>query len=244
MASEYKESATTRGSFFTALLWALVLNGIMWVIKGIELYQDVSFASWGLLPRSVSHAYGILTMPFLHGDFNHLVGNSTAFLVLTTLVFWIYPRMATGTLLIVWLLGGFWAWIIGRENYHIGSSGIIYGLAAFIFTAGLLSRNYRMLALSLLIVFLYGGLFWGIFPLQPEQSWEAHLGGAAAGVIAAFFYAGKYPKKKKYEWEDEPETEDDDNAYWKSTPEENTYTIHYIPKPPDHDRENPVDRNP
>ena len=114
-------------------------------------------------------------------------------------------------------------WIIGRPSFHIGASGIIYALASFIFASGILSKNPRLSALSLVVIFLYGLMLWGILPTKQPISWEGHLSGFFAGIIVALFFKDEVPKQKKYQWEIEEEIEE-------KLLKEQTIDINYIIK--------------
>lgn len=122
-----------------------------------------------------------------------------------------FPHLAGRVVLGSWLVSGVWVWLSARANFHIGASGVVYGLAAFLFTSGLLRKQRTLMGLSLLVVFLYGGLLWGMFPLFPSISWESHFWGAAAGVALAFIYrnvpsAVRDPREIKWEEEEEEGT--------------------------------------
>lgn len=122
-------------------------------------------------------------------------------------------------MILLWFTSGLWTWVIARSSYHIGASAVIYGLAAFIFFAGIILREKRHAAISFLTVFLYGSIVWGIFPIDIETSWEGHLTGFLAGTVLAFFY--RKDLKSVYmppEPEEEEESDDDDeNQYWQNT---------------------------
>ena len=172
-----------------------------WIVFAIEQWNHLSLVEFGIYPRSIEGLKGILFSAFIHGDLEHILGNTLPLLILSAFTFYFYPGVGWKSFLLIWLLGGFWTWLMGRPSYHIGASGLIYGLAAFLFFSGWFSKNYRLLAISLLVVFLYGSMFWGLFPIQPQQSWEAHLSGALAGVLAAFYFKNQFPQREKYEWE-------------------------------------------
>jgi len=221
------------GTLLDGFLAGLIVVGIMWAVKLAEEAWHFSLAAYGLLPRDWKHLYGIFTMPFIHGNWEHLIGNSSSLLVLTTLTVWTYRNIYPQVSLMLVLLGGFWTWLLGRPDYHIGASGVIYGYASFLFFAGIFSRNYRMMALSMLVVFLYGSFFWGIFPMKEGVSWEGHISGAAAGLVAAYYYRDRLPKRKTYDWEleddEEEEKEEESNEMAFHSAPENTL-IHYYYK--------------
>lgn len=240
-------------SFMPGALMVLVL----WLIKIYEWKSGISFADFGVYPRTWPGARGILLSPFIHGDFKHLISNSIPLLILSAGIFYFYKGLAVRVFLWVYFLGGFWLWLGGRDSFHIGASGLIYGLTTFLFLSGVLRRDTRLMALSLLVVFLYGGMVWGVFPLFRHISWEAHLFGALAGMLVAVVYRKEGPQRKLYEWEktsfDEEEDEndeDDENAYWNIPLEENPelpqqpMKIHYIyraRKSPDSEQKNKTD---
>jgi len=126
-------------------------------------------------------------------------------LILGWALFKFYPTLAIKTLIWIYLMGGIWLWISGRPSYHIGASGIVYGLATFLFFSGWMRREKRVAALSLLVAFLYGGMWWGVLPVDPSMSWEGHFWGALAGLVLAFVYRKKGPQKPVYQWELEEE---------------------------------------
>jgi membrane associated rhomboid family serine protease len=158
-------------------------------------------------------------------------------LILGATLIYFYRELAWKVFILSWLLSGFWLWIIGRENYHIGASGVLYGLITFLFFSGVLRRHTGLMALSLLVVFLYGSLIWGIFPLFRIISWESHLCGSIAGILLAVVYRKEGPQRKVYEWEFEDENDDmmdheNERSTSEITPGENEQArIRYIYKP-------------
>src|SRR5689334_18648890 len=208
--------STIAGSIVLPFLFVLLL----WIIKLIEIFSGESFADFGIIPRTVSGLIGILTTVFIHADINHLLSNTFPLLILGSGLLYFYRDIALKVFVLIWLMGGFWVWLFARESSHIGASGLIYGIASFLFFSGVLKKNRNLLAISLLTVFLYGGLAWGIFPVTDHISWEAHLAGALAGVLCAFAFRGEGPPKEEKHWDDENE-DDDENAEWK-IPEKST----------------------
>jgi len=164
---------------------------ICWLIFLLELSLNISLTSYGLLPRDFRQWYGIFTFPFLHSDLGHLITNSSSFIVLGALIFYFYNDKALQIFLWSYLLSGFFTWIIGRSNIHIGASAMIYAFASYLFTAGVISKNVRNLAISLIVVFLYGSMVWGVFPQPGHISWEGHLSGAVTGIILSYIYKPK-----------------------------------------------------
>lgn len=240
-----------------------ILVAALWLVKFIEIKSGHLLTEYGVLPRTLSGLKGVITSPFIHGDLKHLLSNSIPLLVLCGGLFYFYKSLAYRVFGGIYLLGGFWLWLGGRESYHIGASGLVYGITTFLFFSGVFRRDLRLMALSLLVVFLYGGMIWGIFPLFVGVSWEAHLFGSLAGMLYAFVYRNEGPQRKKYEWEntlEDENEEDESDAYWK-IPVQNSVTgvpaaieepkqeiqqqinIHYIYKPKNESSSPPSDPN-
>lgn len=187
----------------SVIAWPLFFVLAMWIVFWVEVRFKVDFGDYGILPRSWSGLRGILLSPFLHGDIKHLYNNSIPLLFLIALLRYFYREVSLQVLIFGILVSGLGTWIIGRENYHIGASGLIYVLVSFIFFKGVQTKYYRLVALSLVIVMLYGGTIWYIFPEVDNQiSWEGHLAGFITGFLFSILYkAEKYKKPIRYEWE-------------------------------------------
>ena len=166
-----------------------------------ELVFELDLGQFGVFPRKVSGLLGVFTYPFIHSDWKHLTNNSSAILVLGTMLYYFYRPVASKTLLWIYLMSGVWLWIGGRPNFHIGASGIVYALFGFLFFSGLLRRHLKLMALSMLVVFLYGSLVWGIFPVDHQISYEGHLFGLLAGIVVAIVYRNQGPQPPKYSWD-------------------------------------------
>ncbi|MBU2651490.1 MAG: rhomboid family intramembrane serine protease [Bacteroidetes bacterium] len=210
---------------FNSLLISAVIILLMWAVKFSEMIFDISFGFLGVYPLSWKGLPGIVLAPFVHADLKHISANSVPLFVLMLTLFYFYRKIAFKVLILIWLFTGFWVWIGAREAYHIGASGIVYGLAAFLFISGLIRKNPRLMAISMIVAFLYGSLIWGVFPeLFPEEniSWESHLLGLVAGTLLALYFRKEGPQRKQYSWEleeEDEEDEDDPHAYWKRTVE-------------------------
>lgn len=205
--------------FIRALTIPLILVFVMWLIKLIEIGFEVSFAWLGTYPLHLDGIQGIFLMPYIHGDLNHLMANSGPFLILGTALFYFYKDISIRVLIGLWLLSGIWVWFGGRDSWHIGASGVIYGLSSFLFFSGVIRKNNQLAALAMIVAFLYGSTIWGIFPdFFPEEniSWEGHLGGFVAGIILAIYYRKKGPQRKRYSWEleEEAEVSENEEKYW------------------------------
>jgi membrane associated rhomboid family serine protease len=191
------------------LFFPILFLIIMWMVKLVEYNFGISFADYGVRPKSLSGLKGILFSPFIHKDFSHLINNSYPILILGGMLFSFYKKIAPQLFLWLFFIAGFWLWIIGRPSFHIGASGIIYALASFLFISGIIRKNPRLAAVSMLIIFLYGSMIWGVLPTKEHISWEGHLSGFMAGIIVAIFYRKEGPKRKKYQWEIDEELEEE-----------------------------------
>jgi membrane associated rhomboid family serine protease len=184
---------------------------LLWAIWAIEVIGDYNFGVLGIYPLRLSGLIGILTAPLIHADFSHLASNSVPLLVLGSALFYFYRDLALRIFVLIYLLTGAWVWLAARPAYHIGASGVVYGLAMFIFASGVIRKHSGLMAVALVVVFLYGSLVWGIFPeFFPEQniSWESHLLGLVAGLILAMYFRNEGPQRRRYEWELEEEMEE------------------------------------
>lgn len=176
----------------SAILPALTVL-VLWLVYLLDKGLDLELYRWGVLPRTLAGLPGVIFSPFIHGDMEHVFNNSVPVFLLGWSLIYFYPRKAGNVVLVSWLVSGIWVWISARGNYHIGASGVVYGLAAFLFVSGLLRKQRTLMALSMLVVFLYGSMVWGIFPIVPRMSWESHLWGGVSGVLMAFLYRNVPP---------------------------------------------------
>lgn len=193
------------------LLLPLFFVLAIWSVFWYEINFAVSLNSFGLLPRDLVGLRGIIFSPFIHGSLDHLYNNTLPIAILTLTLFYFYRKNAWKVFWFGWLMTGLLTWVIGRESYHIGASGLIYMLASFIFFKGVFQKHYRLVALSLTIVFIYGSMLWYMLPIEDGISWEGHLSGFISGLLLALIIKVKVPTPKKYVWErdDYDETEDE-----------------------------------
>lgn len=166
-------------AFFLLLMWGSFLLGL----DNHEVYVRL-----GIYPRRAQSLVSIFTGPFIHGDWEHLIFNSSSFLVLTTMLFYFYKNIADKVFAIGFLLTGLMIWFFARPSYHIGMSGVIYAEFGFLFLAGFLSRNRPQIVASFITVLFYGSMVWGVFPGKPGVSWEAHLFGFMVGVFCILLF--------------------------------------------------------
>ncbi|RLD62395.1 MAG: hypothetical protein DRJ01_06250 [Bacteroidetes bacterium] len=171
-----------------SIIFPLFFLVIIWLIKIFEVELNLDFSFLGIYPLKVKGLIGILTAPLIHASFNHLISNSIPFFILGVALFYFYPKVAHKVFIFIYLTTNIWVWLSARSAYHIGASGIIYGLTSFIFFSGIIRKDTRLAAISLLTIFLYGSMVWGIFPLKQTISFESHLFGAIAGIVMAIYY--------------------------------------------------------
>ena len=175
----------------------------LWFIYWIEIKYDFDFVENGIFPRTFYGFQGIIFSPFIHADIEHLYNNSIPLLVLLAALRYFYAKQSMAVIGYGILLSGLITWVIGRSNYHIGASSLIYVLVSFIFFKGIQTKYYRLVALSLAVVIVYGGMVWYIFPKVEETiSWEGHLAGLITGFILSLIYkTPEFKKIIKYDWE-------------------------------------------
>jgi membrane associated rhomboid family serine protease len=202
---------------------------ILWIVFWFEIRFGFDFNYFGIQPRTVKGLRGILFSPFIHSDIKHLFHNTIPLFILTMALFFFYRTISWKVLLVGLFLTGFFTWLIGRPANHIGASGVIYLLASFLFFKGIFSKYYRLIALSLIVVFLYGGMLWFIVPVDPKISWEGHLSGLVVGLLLAFVFKQNIAIKPKYEWE--KEDYDPQSDLFMSHFDENGNFIESLPEP-------------
>ena len=200
----------------------------IWTVYYLELKWGVNFNAHGIYPGRLSGLQGILFSPFIHGSLDHLYNNSIPLLVLLAALIYFFPRQAVLVVVLGILGSGLLTWLIGRPSYHIGASGLIYVLASFIFFKGIRSGHYRWVALSLVVVFIYGSMLWYVLPIEEGISWEGHLSGFVMGLVLSLFMPNAVPKAPKYAWEADDYREEDD-AFMRHFDEEGNF-IEQLPE--------------
>ncbi len=199
-----------RKRFIYSLVFPAFFLFLIWAVKIFEISMEVSLVQGGVFPRQISGLKGILFSPTIHGDWKHLLDNSLPVFFLSLALFYFYRDIAYRIWLLIYFIGGILLWGVGREAYHIGASGLIYGLAAFLFLSGVLRKVRSLMAISLLVVFWYGGMVWGLLPFDYEVSFEAHITGAVSGIILAVLYRDQGPVPERSPLEDEEDEEDEE----------------------------------
>lgn len=198
--------------FFHSMILPAILVLVFWIIEIIEQTTGISFVRLGVYPLHLKGLQGILFSPFIHSDFNHLVSNSIPFFILMFALIYFYRRISYRIFIQLFILSGICVWLSGREAWHIGASGVVYAMAAFHFISGIIRNDVRLLTLSVTVVFLYGGMVWGMFPINPDISWEGHLWGAVSGVVLAWHYRKYTIRRDKFDWEEDEDEEEDEGG--------------------------------
>ncbi len=178
----------SRNHFFRSLRIPALFLVLMW---GVHLFQALlgfDFGQFGLYPREVFGLRGVLFSPLIHDDFPHLISNTAPMFLLAATTLFFYPRIALRSMTMIYVLTGVAVWVFGRKVFHIGASGVVYGLVSFLFWMGIFRRSLKSIILAVIVVFLYSSLFLGILPNQEGISWESHLLGGLVGIFVAYWY--------------------------------------------------------
>jgi membrane associated rhomboid family serine protease len=176
---------------------------LLWIVFWVDIRFHLNLEEFGIYPRTLEGLRGVFFSPFIHGSLEHLYNNSIPLLILIAALRFFYREQTFSVLGYGILLTGFLTWIIGRDSYHIGASGLVYVLVSFIFFKGIRTQYYRLVTLSLLVILIYGSLVWYVFPNVKEGiSWEGHLAGLITGFIFAIqMKTPEYKKMIRYDWE-------------------------------------------
>lgn len=180
-----------------SLLFPVAFLLLIWAVKIFEWGLDLNFVKFGIFPLHIKGILGLFTGPMIHSDFSHLMANSIPFLVLSWGIFYFYRPLSYRIFFLCYFTSNLLVWLLAREAYHIGASGLVYAFASFLFFSGLIRYYYRLIAISFIVAFLYGGLFWGVFPILNDVSWEGHLFGGISGMIYALVFRKEGPQKPK-----------------------------------------------
>jgi membrane associated rhomboid family serine protease len=202
------------GHLRRSMLIAGLFTLFLWLIGILEFVFGAGLAQYGVYPRHLHGLIGILVSPLIHTSWEHLAANTGPVFILGTALFYGYPRSAPRVIPLVWLATGALVWLCGRESLHLGASGLSFGLLFFICTVGLLQRYKKAVALSLIVLLIYGGMLGGLFPENPKISFESHLAGAFIGIVLGWLlqHRDPPPPRKRYSWEDEAEAADENET--------------------------------
>lgn len=205
-------SKNTSRIFRNSLYVSTAIIILIWAVELYEVWSGNSLVSWGIYPRAWDGILGIITAPFVHGDWGHIISNTSSLFLLLIALYYFYPRTATPTLFLVTILTGLLVWLFARNAYHVGASGILYALVSHIFWSGIFRRNRRAIILALIILSVYSGYFEGIVPDSSKEnvSWESHLMGGIAGIVSAFVFKNVTENDEiapKASWANDDQTE-------------------------------------
>ncbi len=193
--SAYQETIHLQASrakdLLRPLLWFVAL---IWTIEVIDrAFLGGSLDQLGILPRQAAGLRGIFLAPLLHGSFSHLLANTIPFLILGFLVRLRHKSHFLLLSTMIVLISGLGTWLIAPGNtVHIGASGLIFGYFAFLVVNVWYERSLAAVAPALVVIILYGGLIWGILPIQNGLSWQGHLFGLLGGALAAFYLSPRH----------------------------------------------------
>lgn len=217
---EYTASPRAGRNFVLALKIVVGFVVVMWSVFLFDQYSRIGLIRYGLIPREGIGLLGLVTTPLLHYNLSHIGSNTLPLLIGGTMMLFLYPNSALRALPAIWIGSGLLAWVFARSSVHIGASGVIYGLLAFVFVSGVIRRDLRSIGAALVVWFMYGSMIWGVLPAGPTMSWELHFSGLVLGFIMAVRYrAWDQPPMKRYEWEDEEPLDEDLDEPWREAPD-------------------------
>jgi membrane associated rhomboid family serine protease len=170
----------------SSLIFPLRLVFLMFAVFTIERYFHLDLGFLGIYPRSLQGLVGIFTAPLIHGSPSHLLSNTLPILILCGILFYFYSEISIRVFYQCYFFTNILVWIFGRPFYHIGASGLVFGLAFFLIFFGLFQRNPRSIVISLGVILLYGGLVDEAFTMDERISYESHLYGAISGLMTGF----------------------------------------------------------
>lgn len=183
------------------------LIAFLWLIHGLQVLLGFDFGYYGVYPRTVFGLRGILFSPLIHGDWGHLLANTPPLFAMSAIILFFYRKVAIPSFILIYFLSGLAVWGFGRQVFHIGASGVVYGLVAFVFFSGIFRRNLKSIVLALIVLMYYGSMFLGVLPGREGVSWESHLLGAVVGIVIAFLYRNNIEddeRPKRYSYEEDP----------------------------------------
>ncbi len=213
---DYAASRRASENFLLAIKLAVGFLALVWLVFALDQLLGLDLIQFGLRPREAPGLFGLVTTPLLHANFAHIASNSAPLFVGGVAMLFLYPNSSLRVLPLLYIGVSAAAWVFARPSLHIGASGLVYGMLAFVFVSGILRRDVRSVGVSLMVWFLYGSMIWGVFPGGQNMSWELHLSGLLWGLALAFvFRHWDQPPIKRYEWEDESIDEDNtEGNYW------------------------------
>jgi membrane associated rhomboid family serine protease len=174
----------------------LALVALMWAVEVVDVIADHQLDQYGIEAREVEGLDGIVTAPFLHVGFAHLIGNTIPFVIMGLLIALEGARRLLGVFAIVALVSGLGTWLVAPEgSIHVGASGVVFGFSTYLIARGWFARRPGQIAIGLIVVVVWGGVL--LAGLQPREgiSWQGHLFGAIGGVVAARMLARRDPQR-------------------------------------------------
>ena len=171
----------------TRVLVLATCLGVVWGVSGYALAvgNESLLYDLAVVPRRFDSLIGILGMPFVHGSWWHLISNTMPLLILGGIVMLRGVGYFGAVTFMTMLLGGILLWCFGRNAAHIGASALAFGYLGFLVARGFYERSWQSIGVAALVVFLYGGMIWGVVPRDDGVSWEGHLFGLLAGMVVA-----------------------------------------------------------
>jgi len=164
----------------------IYLLGVMWVVHAAQWLMPGNLHHYGIVPRTFAGLLHIPLAPFIHGSLFHLIANSLPLLGLGVLIQLKQRALFWELTAVVIILAGLGTWLIGSQAYHIGASGLVLGLWAFILADGYFQRSIKAILIAVITLVLYGGLVLTVFDLRPSISWAGHMSGIGAGILIAW----------------------------------------------------------
>lgn len=201
------QTGTFKEQVIASVKWPAYLILFIWIVHSLQFISGIDFGFYGVYPRTFMGLRGLLFSPLIHGDWGHLIANTPPLFAMSAMIMFFYRKVAIPSFTLIYFLSGLAVWGFGRSVFHIGASGVVYGLVAFVFFSGIFRRNLKSIILALVVLMYYGSMFLGILPGKEGVSWESHLLGAVVGIIIAFLYRNvveEDEKPKRYDYEDDP----------------------------------------
>ncbi len=184
-----------------SLLLPIFMMLSMWILFIFQITYNIDFSFLAIQPRNTQTLFCIFTTPLVHGNWEHLLSNTPPILFLSLLLYISYEKIATKVWVLNYIITGILVWLFGRDAYHIGASGIVYGLASFLLFSGFFRMDVKAIAIASGIALFYGSMVWGLLPLQKNISWESHIAGGITGFVLSFIFRNKFQDEihKDYE---------------------------------------------
>ncbi|MEW7279917.1 rhomboid family intramembrane serine protease [Aquimarina sp. 2201CG1-2-11] len=227
----------TQFNFYTGVIgYPLLFVLAIWIVFWFEIRFGFDFNYLGVYPRTIKGLRGILFSPFIHSDISHLWHNTLPLLILSAALFFFYQKNSWKVMIVGIFFTGLFTWLLGRSANHIGASGVIYMLFGFLFFKGILAKHLRLVALSFVVVFIYGSLVMYVLPIDPKISWEGHLSGLVTGTGLAFFIKKGIAKPNRFVWESE-DYDDESDEFLKHFDADGNFIEHL---PPEENEEVPI----